>query len=462
MSEPSDPSCDVLVVDDESSMREFLEIVLSNEGLTIATASGGEEALDLLERRRPRVFIQDLRMGGLDGTVLLESVKRRRPEMPVIVITAYSSWENAVEAMRLGAFDYIKKPFDTDHIRSVVHRALQLSAAGGEPQSGCRPMVGNTAPMQKVYELIKKVAPTDSTVLVRGESGTGKELVARSIHSSSHRRHGNFVAVNCSAFSESLLESELFGHVRGAFTGAVENRKGLFVSAHGGTLFLDEVADMSASTQVKILRALEERRVTPVGSTDEVRIDVRIIAATNRDLELDIRAGRFREDLFYRLNVIPLYLPPLRERADDIAMLAGHFIARYAASMNRPVRSLSSRARSALIGYSWPGNVRELENVIQRHVALSEGTEIDSIELPGVDRAVATIAPAVAQGQFEVPAEGILLDDILEEIERRYLTQALEQAEGNLTKAAKILGLSYRSIRYKVKKLGVRDHVSMN
>jgi len=464
---------DVLVADDEESMREFLEIVIGNEGWQVKTVDGGEAALAVIRTSPPRVFIQDLRMGGLDGMALLERVKQVRPELPVIVITAYSTWNTAVEAMRLGAFDYLKKPFDTDHIRSIVQRAIQVSERGSDGDVVRKLVIGNTPPMRRVYELVKKVAPTDSTVLIHGESGCGKELVARSFHAASHRATGMFVAVNCSAFTDSLLESELFGHVRGAFTGALDDRRGLFATADGGTLFLDEVADMSLATQVKILRALEERRVLPVGGDREVPVDVRIIAATNKELEDEVRAGRFREDLFYRLNVIPVHLPALRERRDDIPLLAGHFLARYARAMGKNVRSIAPEAQRALMEYSWPGNVRQLENVVQRHVALCDGEVIESIDLSGREGVIpaalacfphvtlpAEPTPGDSGQEVRIPEEGIVLDDVMDEIERRYLLEALERTDGNLTQAAKILGMSYRSIRYKVKKLGVRGSLS--
>lgn len=457
----SDNRIDVLVVDDEESMREFLEIVLSNEGLNVRTTGSGEEAIGIIRQQAPRIFIQDLRMGGLDGMDLLEQAKEAAPNMPVIVITAYSSWDSAVDAMRLGAFDYLKKPFDNENIRLIVQRALQVADNPGDLAAVRRLIIGNSPPMQKLYELIKKVSPTDSTVLVRGESGSGKELVARSIHASSHRSEKPFVAVNCSAFSENLLESELFGHIRGAYTGAVDDRKGLFETAHGGTLFLDEVADMSLTTQVKILRVLEERRLVPVGGSHEIAVDVRIIAATNRDLEEDIRQQHFREDLFYRLNVIPLYLPPLRERLDDIPLLAGHFIARYGEAIGRDVRNLTPDAQEQLMSYSWPGNVRELENVIQRHVALSDGTMIEHLDLPGDLEPSDVVSGNVSLDEFSVPEDGFVLDEVMEEIERRFLANALEQTGGNLTQAAKILGMSYRSIRYKVKKLKVRSRLKV-
>ncbi len=488
-----DKPIDVLIADDEESMREFLEIVVGNEGYGVKTVSGGEEALEVLRTEKPRVFIQDLRMGGLDGMELLEKAKEIDPDLPVIVITAYSTWNTAVDAMRLGAFDYLKKPFDTDHIRGVVGRAIQVSERASDDDVVRKLVVGNTPPMRKVYDLVKKVAPTDSTVLIHGESGSGKELVARSFHAASHRAAGMFVAVNCSAFTDSLLESELFGHIRGAFTGAVEDRRGLFATADGGTLFLDEVADMSLSTQVKILRALEERRVLPVGGDREIPIDVRIIAATNKDLEREVQVGNFREDLFYRLNVIPVNLPALRERRDDIPLLAGHFLARYARAMGKTIRGIEEEAQRTLMEYSWPGNVRQLENVIQRHVALCDGEVIESIDLSGKEGTVfmspervmgtratndyfsspsshddcssvesspeGALAPGAA-APMSIPDGGIVLDDVMDEIERSFLIQALDRTDGNLTQAAKVLGMSYRSIRYKVKKLGVRNTLS--
>ena len=456
MSSPKE-RIDVLVVDDEESMREFLEVVIDNEGLNVRTVGSGEEAVELVKTCAPRAMIQDLRMGGLDGMDLLEQVKSIAPEMPVVIMTAYSTWDTAVEAMRLGAFDYLKKPFDTEHVRAVLQRAIQVSAVETDPDAVRRLIVGNTHAMHRVYELIKKVAPTDSTVLIRGESGSGKEVVARSIHAASHRAHMPFTAVNCSAFTETLLESELFGHARGAFTGAMENRKGLFETANGGTLFLDEVAEMSLTTQVKILRVLEERRVLPVGGNTEIPVDVRIVAATNRDIEKEIQEGNFREDLFFRLNVIPVHLPSLRERKEDIPLLSGHFLARYSAAMGRPVKRLSKEAQEDLLEYDWPGNVRELENVIQRYVALCDGETIGHVDLKTSGGAPAPMAESFSIDEFDASQEGFILDDVMEEIERRFLVRALEQTGGNLTQAAKLLGMSYRSIRYKVKKLKVRS-----
>jgi two-component system response regulator PilR (NtrC family) len=309
--------------------------------------------------------------------------------------------------------------------------------------------------MQDVFQMIKRIAPTDSTVLIQGESGTGKELVARAIHYRSFRRGEPFISVTCSAFTESLLESELFGHVKGAFTGAIENKEGLFQAAHGGTLFLDEVADMSLTTQVKMLRVLEERKVVPVGSTRAGPVDVRIIAATNRDIEAEVRARNFREDLFYRLNVIPLFIPSLRDRMEDIPLLAGYFLARYSRQMKKDVHTISPAARLSLSDYDWPGNVRELENIIQRHVALCEGSVIERIQLPDHGHLTRSQANS-GQQSGGIPTEGFNLLEKMDEYERGFIREALKATGGNLTNAAKILGMSYRSIRYRVKKLGVK------
>ncbi len=454
----------ILVADDEASMRELLRMLLESEGYEVLLASDGREALATFEREGGRidVVVQDVRMPGLDGLSLLAQLKERAPDVPVVIITAFSTWDNAVDAMRLGAFDYVRKPFDTDTIRSVVARALEsrlysaLVAEGRlDDARGPVELIGNSRAIQEVLKLVRRVAATDSTILVRGESGTGKEIVARSIHLRSHRRHKPFLPVNCSAFTESLLESELFGHVRGAFTGAFDNKQGLFQAANGGTLFLDEVADMSLTTQVKILRVLEDRRVVPVGSTEQYPVDVRIIAATNKDIEEEVRRKNFREDLYYRLNVIPIELPPLRERKDDIPLLAGHFIAKYSKQMRKGVTRLAPEALRSLYEYDWPGNVRELENVIQREVALCDGDTIRSFALgPG------TAQPSRAgNGGPLIPEQGIALEETLERIEREHLREALRRTGGNLMNAAKLLGLSYRSIRYRVKKLGVKENV---
>ncbi|HVR76641.1 MAG TPA: sigma-54 dependent transcriptional regulator [Planctomycetota bacterium] len=455
----------ILVADDEQSMRDLLSMLLEASGYNVLLASNVEEAMRVFsaEKGRINLVIQDLKMPGADGADLLRWLKVEDPDLPVIIITAFSTWDSAVDAMRLGAFDYIRKPFDTDAIRSVVARGLEKDAVrhgrmrrkGDEDRSGLA-MIGNNPLIQGVFRMIELIAPTDSTVLIQGESGTGKEIVSRYIHHKSHRADRSFVPVNCSAFTESLLESELFGHVRGAFTGAIESQQGLFRAANGGTLFLDEVADMSLTTQVKILRVLEERRVCPVGSTELQPIDVRIIAATNKNIEEEVLKKGFREDLYYRLNVIPLFLPALRDRKDDIPLLAGHFLAKYSRQMGKQVIRISDKARQMLYDYDWPGNVRELENVIQRHVALSEG---DTIEFLAIKPRKSDFLPPRLQAPRSpiIPPEGIRLEHEIESFERFYLREALRMTGGNLTSAAKLLGMTYRSIRYRVKKLKIKE-----
>jgi len=459
---------DILIVDDELSMREFLEIILSNEGYSVRCAESGEEALQILENEGARVFMQDLRMGGLDGMNLLDKAREVAPNMPVIVMTAYSTSDVAVEAMRHGGFDFLRKPFQNEEVKGAVKRALDSTLRGQQRVQNLRQrMVGNTPVMRDLFSMVERIAPTDSTVFVTGESGCGKELIARAIHDGSQRNNSQFVAVNCSAFTEGLLESELFGHIKGAFTGAVEERKGVFLSANGGTLFLDEVADMSLSTQVRILRALEDRRVVPVGGDVEIETDVRIIAATNKDLEKEVREGRFREDLYYRLNVIPLHLPPLRDRKEDLPLLAGHFIRRHAEAMRKPVKGLSETAFSTLAGHDWPGNVRELENVIQRHVALSESDQIENLDIPRTSNTLSSLTTqesgvvedsckTVSTSELNFPDSGCNLEKRLESYEKDLILQALKRCQGNQTRAADLLQISYRQFRYRAGKLDLQ------
>ena len=471
----SQKAYDILLVDDEQSMREFLEIVLVNEGYSVCCAESGEEALEILANQGARVFLQDLRMGGLDGMELLQQARKVAPETPVLVMTAYSTSDVAMEAMRQGGFDFLRKPFQNDEVKGAVSRALASTTRDENRIHNLRQrMVGNTPVMRELFEMVGSVAPTDSTVLVTGESGCGKELIARAIHDGSARNQQQFVAVNCSAFTEGLLESELFGHVKGAFTGAVEERKGVFLSANGGTLFLDEVADMSLSTQVRILRALEDRRVIPVGGDREIETDVRIIAATNKDLAEEVREGRFREDLFYRLNVIPMHLPPLRERKQALPLLAGHFIRRHAEAMGKTVSGMTEVAYEVLNQHDWPGNVRELENVIQRQVALCQGELIDQFSISpsrtSINGEVSDISESpeinvstpqeirVVNQEFEKKEtfdESLGLEEQMARFESRLIQQALSRCQGNQTRAAQMLGISYRQFRYKVAKLEV-------
>ncbi len=449
----------VLVVDDEAGMCEVLSYILGREGFNVETAAHAEEALEAFDRRCFDVTITDLRMPGAGGIELLRRIKDRDPNALVIVITAFSTWDSAVEAMRLGAFDYIKKPFDNEDIRAVVSRAMEvareLSLRGaGDVPAYVRNLIGATQVMQEVHNLIRRVASTDSTILIHGESGTGKELVARAIYNCSSRSEEAFIAVNCGAFTESLLESELFGHMKGAFTGAVSHKKGLLEVAHRGTFFLDEVGEMSRQTQVKFLRVLEEREFMAVGSTETQRVDVRFITATNRDLEKAVADGSFREDLFYRLNVIPIRLPPLRERKEDIPLLAGHFMARYSHQMGKKISGISREAVRFLTDYDWPGNVRELENTIHRAVALSRDSEITPADLVIKMR---TGTPASQLMSRELPGDGIDLEESLAQVERTYICQALERTGWNITHAAELLGTSFRSLRYRISKLDIKQ-----
>ena len=450
----------LLVIDDEQSMRDMLRIVLKKEGHEVHEAEDGPAGLEIFGREEIDLVLLDLRMPKMHGIRVLESMQESRGEVPVIVITAVDSWESAVQAMRLGAHDYIRKPFDMDLIRAIIDRALEDKAvldeirqAEGSPAFPPRRIIGNSVRVEELHRLVTTIARTNSTVVLRGESGTGKELIARSIHYQSPRRSGPFIVVNCAAFPETLLESELFGHLKGSYTGAVSDKQGLLEVAHKGTFFLDEVGDLSHTTQVKLLRVLEDRQVTPVGGTKPRPIDVRFIAASNKDLETEVQEGRFRPDLFWRLNVIGLALPPLRDRREDIPLLAGHFLDKYGREMGKAVKKLEQRSMDMLMAYHWPGNVRELENVIQRAVALSVDSETVSVDMPrptGVD------VPE-ERGYQPIPEEGLDLEEHLASIEQLYLQEALEITGGKMTKAAKLLGLSFRSMRYKVKKYGLKD-----
>ncbi len=455
----------LLFVDDEEAMRTMMEIVLGKDGHAVDTAASGEEALELFRKNDYDMVIQDLRMPGLSGIELLQRLSEIDADVPVVIVTAFSTWDSAVEAMRIGAYDYLKKPFDTEEVRALVQRALQMNSLSrrieeetseGENEGVSLPemlasfkIIGSTPPIQHILSLVRRVSATDSTVVIQGESGTGKELVARMIHLQSPRREGPFIGVNCGAFAETLLESEIFGHVRGAFTGAIADKKGLLEIAHEGTFFLDELGEMSPQTQVRLLRVLETREFNPVGGTRTIKINTRFVAATNRDLKAMVEQGTFREDLYYRLNVIPIQVPPLRERREDIPLLAGHFLAVYSHAFGRPFEGFDEEAMKSLMRHNWPGNVRELQNTIQRAVTLAGGPRIG----PG-DLTFAT-HPAGSDGgdALVLPEEGFGLEARLAEIERDYIQQALEKTGGNLTQAAELLGITFRSIRYKVKKL---------
>ncbi len=448
----------ILIVDDEQSMCEYLSLVLEKEGYLTSTAADAFEALRIVEEEPIDLVVEDLKMPKMDGIELLKRLKEKNEKLPVIIMTAFSTWDSAVQAMRLGAFDYIRKPFDNQDIRDVISRALQLARhlkTGPPDTSGIfqlNNLIGTSPQMLEVQQLIRRVAPTDSTILILGESGVGKELVARAIHAGSLRSKELLLAVNCAAFNENLLESELFGHLKGSFTGAVSDKKGLLQVANRGTFFLDEIAEMSKQMQVKLLRVLEEKQFLPVGGTSPVKVDVRFITATNRDLGKETEEGRFRKDLFYRLNVICIQMPPLRERREDIPLLAGAFLARHASRLNKPVTGVSKDAMRALMEYDWPGNVRELDNTIHRAIALTDKSEVAVEDLAGRLR---LSIPAPRLELTEIADEGLDLEKHLEEVEKKYIRTALQKCDGNITKAARLLQTSFRSLRYRIKKLGL-------
>jgi len=453
----------ILVVDDELSMREYLELLLSRGGYQVITAADVSSGIDIVLKNDLDVVISDIRLGQESGLSVLRAARSCPSPPEVILITAYGTPSTAVEAMREGAYDYICKPFDNEELMLLIQKALEKREllrenrelrAGGVPTSQI--LVGTSPPMQRVWSLINKLASSRSTVLVTGESGTGKELVARAIHRKSSRSGEPFLPVNCAALAEGVLESELFGHVKGAFTGASADRSGIMVSARGGSVFLDEIGEISPAMQVKLLRVLQERRVKPVGSSEEIPFEARVIAATNRNLENEVKEGRFREDLYYRLNVIGIELPPLRKRREDIGVLANFFLNRMKESLGRPELKFSPDTLELLQAYSFPGNVRQLENIIERAATLAEGSTLEPAALPPSLRGESE--PIPANGALAL-APGFSLDRHLDQTERQYLLAALARAEGNKTKAAEILNLSFRSFRYRLAKHGLADKV---
>jgi two-component system response regulator PilR (NtrC family) len=453
---------DILVVDDDRGMREFLEIMLTQEGYRVKCASGGKEALNLCKKHDFDLVITDLKMPKVDGIDFLKGVKNISPETMVILITAYASGESAVTAMQEGAYDYLEKNFDIEDLKGIVRDALDqkgikkddaLFIQGVRDAVSFGNLIGNSEEMLKVYSLIKKVADTKANVLVLGESGTGKELVAQAIHENSSRKDKPFVVINCGGIPEHLLESELFGYMKGAFTGAYSDKPGLFEVAQGGTIFLDEIGELPSLLQVKLLRVIQEKAFRRVGGSKDITVDVRIIAATNQDLEKKVEDGSFREDLYYRLHVIPVQIPPLRERKEDIPILTRHFIERYAKEFGKEIKKISSYAMELLMGYRFPGNVRELENIIERSVAL----ETSNIVLP--ENLV--LSKNNQHGQrslldIELPEEGINLNDEMAKIESAFIKKALEMANGSKSKAAELLNVSLDSLRYRLEKLDLR------
>jgi two-component system response regulator PilR (NtrC family) len=451
----------VLVVDDEHSMREFLEIFFRSEGYDVTTAADLQSALLHVEGNEFDVVVSDIQMPGGSGIELLHAVHEMSPETVVIMMTAFASTETAIAAIRDGAYDYITKPFKVEEMRIVVEKALEKKLLSTEnrrlrselrSRERDRSIIGSSLAMQRIFEVVAQVAGTKANVLVSGESGTGKEMVARAIHGMGERRSLPFIAVNCAAIPENLLESELFGHVRGSFTGAVQNKTGLFESADKGTLFLDEIGDLTPSLQVKLLRVIQDKSIRRVGGNDDRLVDVRIITATNRRLDEEIAAGRFREDLYYRLNVIEIPMPPLRERRDDIPLLVAHFMEKYARELGKPVEGVSEAALNRLAEYPFPGNVRELENVIERATALSHGPTIELELLPP-----AVLNPAKAPPSSRISPEGVSLEGLMADYERGLLLEALGPARGVKKRAAQLLGISFRSFRYRMEKLGLDD-----
>jgi two-component system response regulator PilR (NtrC family) len=452
----------LLVVDDEQGMRQLLSLVFGRAGHKVRAAENGRRALELLREQPADLIVSDVRMPDMGGIELLREARELLPDVAVVMMTAFATVETAREAFKLGADDFIQKPFDVDELKLIVEKALELRHLKQELEDWKKTqsergrldqIIGRSQRMQAVYQMIDTVAAVQSTVLIYGESGTGKELVARAVHNLSPRADKPFVSINCGAFTETLLESELFGYVRGAFTGANANRKGLFEAAHHGTIFLDEIGEMSQAMQVKLLRVLQERKVRPVGAHEEIEVDARVICATNRDLKAMVAAGTFREDLFYRVSVIPVELPPLRERREDIPDLVGHFVQKFCAQTGRAL-AVTPKAMELLERYDFPGNVRELEHTIERAVALERTNAIQPERLP---EQITQYSPARVADSLDLPDAGLNLAAHLDQLEKTYLLEALRRTGGNQTRAAELLQLSVRSLRHLLDKHGVRS-----
>jgi DNA-binding NtrC family response regulator len=456
----------ILVIEDETANREAIALLLANAGYQVTTAETGEEALEILAKTPFEVILTDLFLPGVSGIDILKKVKEEAPFTSVILITGKGSAETAVEAMKEGAFDYITKPLHFEKLQVIIAKALEKSRLMAENfylrqqlrgKYRFDNIVGNSLAMQQVFSRMEKILNTDSTILILGESGTGKELVAKAIHYNGHRREKPFVAINCGAIPAELLESELFGHVKGAFTGAVADKIGKFQQAHQGTIFLDEIATMPMPLQMKLLRVLQEQEVEKVGGTRKIKLDVRVISATNANLEEEVEQGRFRKDLYYRLNVIPILLPPLRERREDIALLARHFLEKISKEMSRPVPSVTAAALHCLENYPWPGNVRELENVVERTVTLTEGTVIGKSDLP------ANISGSNYEEEEphiacpHLTENGMDMGLIIADIERSLIKSALDLSNGVKARAANLLNIKRTTLVEKIKRLGIRE-----
>ena len=449
----------ILVVDDEKSMCEFLEIMLKKDGYEVATTTSGEEALDLLDKNLYSMVLTDVKMPGVNGFDVLRKTKEVSPDTVVIMITAYGSPEGAVTAIKEGAYDYVTKPFRVEEVKLTIKKSLERSnlirenillRQAVEERYKFWNLIGKSPKMQRVYELVEKVSQTKANVLITGESGTGKELVAKAIHYNSTRKDQSFVTLNCGAIPENLLESELFGHMKGSFTGAIANKRGLLEMAAGGTLFMDEIGELPLPLQVKLLRVIQEREFKRVGGTEDIKVDVRIISASNQDLQQKVAQGSFREDLFYRLNVIQIKLPPLRERKEDIPLLVNHFVRKYSAETGKEIEGVTSEALELLLSYDFAGNVRELENIIERSITLETSPSITDRHIRSYlnERMMSKSIPPT----LEIPEEGIDLNKVVEDLEKAFILKALEHAEGVKKKAAELLGMNFRAMRYKLAK----------
>jgi two-component system response regulator AtoC len=455
----------VLIAEDEQNLRWVLGAILGREGYEVIHAADGEEALELLGQQPVHTLVTDLRMPRLDGMELLRRVRQEWPGLPVVMITAHGTVENAVEAVKLGAFDYIEKPFEQEQIQVVVRKAIEHHAAAEgdarplEPRPGCGrfALVGQSPAIQQVFALIEKVADTPSTVLLTGESGTGKELVAKALHEHSSRRREPFIKINCAAIPATLMESELFGYEKGAFTGAVGAKPGRFELAHQGTLLLDEIGELPTEMQVKLLRVLQDGQVERLGGVRSVKVDVRLITATKRDLPRAVAEGGFRDDLYYRLSVVPIHLPPLRERRDDIPLLVEHFIGRFNERLKKRVTGCEAEALAALCAYPWPGNIRELENVMERSVLFGDGPRLRAADLPPEVLAAAGAAGSAAEPSGRGGSLKQAVRAETERVEREMIVRALEETAGNVTRAAQRLQISRKSLQVKMKELGLRE-----
>ncbi len=452
----------ILVVDDERSMREFVSILLKKQGYDVDLADSGENAFAKIDDEDYDLILTDLKMPGASGLDVLAYTKKRDPSVQVILMTAYATSDTAVEAMKRGARDYVTKPFKVEELLVQVDKALEIRELERENfylkqelagRNRLDRLVGKSGAMKQVYDMVLRVAPTRTTVLITGESGTGKELVARAIHTNSDRDKHPFVPVNCGAIPEALIESELFGHVRGAFTGAVGDKKGLFTTAGGGTLFLDEIGELPMPMQVKLLRVLQERVLKPVGSVREIEVDIRVVAATNKDLKAMVSAGEFRDDLYYRLNVIQITLPALRERREDLPLLVQHFLEKYASDMRKDILGVERSAMDVLLSYPYDGNVRELENIIERAVTLETAEMITVDSLPYHMQKGGDLVQWA--NDLAIPEDGLELDAIVENLERNLITKALRRTKGVRKEAAKLLGITFRSMRYRLDKYGI-------